>query len=119
MQKRVTARHFDLTPEIREKAEEEMDGLTRYFDNIISAEFILDMERHRRIAEIRLKVYKDVLAATGETDDIYTAMDMAADKAKGQLKKYKEKLKLKNPQLIDKMQQEVSKPSTNPDDLDV
>lgn len=119
MQKRITARHFDLTPEIREKAEEEMDGLSRYFDNIISAEFILDMEKHRRIAELRIKVYKDVLAATGETDDIYTAMDMAADKAKGQLKKYKDKLKLKNPQLIEKVQQEISKPSTNPEDLDV
>ena len=65
MQKMVTARHFDLTPEIRAKAEDEMEGLTRFFDNIISAEFILDMERHRRIAELRVKVYKDVIAATG------------------------------------------------------
>jgi ribosome-associated translation inhibitor RaiA len=50
MQKKVTARHFDLTPEMKARAEEEIDGLTRFYDRIISAEFILDTERHRRIA---------------------------------------------------------------------
>ena len=119
MQKMVTARHFDLTPEIRAKAEEEMEGLTRFFDNIISAEFILDQERHRRIAELRVKVYKEVIAATGETDDIYTAIDTAVDKAKGRLNKYKDKLKQKDPEAIDRMQQERAKPATNPEDLDV
>ena len=46
MKKKVTARHFDMTPEIKERAEEQIESLTKYFDNIISAEFILDAEVH-------------------------------------------------------------------------
>ncbi|MCB2230896.1 ribosome-associated translation inhibitor RaiA [bacterium] len=119
MQKKITARHFDLTPEIREKAEEEMDGLSRFFDNIISSEFILDVERHRRIAELRVKVYKEVLSATAETDDMYASIDASIDKVKTQLKKYKGKLKDKDPGKIEKLAEERTRPSTNPDEVDV
>lgn len=119
MQKTITARHFDLTPEIKTKAEEEMDGLTRFFDNIISAEFILDMEKHRRMAELKVKVYKDVISANAETDDIYTAIETASDKAKGRLKKYKEKLKDKDQHQIERLQEESTRPETNPDEVDV
>ncbi len=118
MQKKITARHFDLTAEIKEKAEQEMEGLTRFFDNIISAEFILDMERHRRSAELRVSVYKEVISGSAETDDIYSAIDSATVKVKGQLKKYKEKLKDRDPAQIEKMMTEASRPSTNPEDID-
>jgi putative sigma-54 modulation protein len=119
MQMKVTARHFDLTPEIRDKAESEMEGLTRYFENIISAEFILDTERHRRMAELRVKVYNQMLSGTGETDDLYASMELAIDKVKGQLKKYKGKLKERRPEEIASHTEAVTKPSTNPDDVDI
>ncbi len=118
MQKTITARHFDLTTELREKAEAEMDGLTRYFDNIISAELVLDMERHRRMAELKVKVYKDVLTGTGETDDMYNAIDMAVDKVKGQLKRYKGKLKERKPEQIADVTEEATRPTTDPDEVD-
>jgi len=119
MQKKVTARHFDLTPEIKDHAENEMEGLTRYFENIISAEFILDMERHRRLAELKVKVYKETLSATGETDDLYASMEVAVDKVKGQLKKYKGKLKNRKPEEITETTEALTRPATNPDDIDV
>lgn len=119
MQKKVTARHFDLTPEIREKAESEMESLTRYFENIISAEFILDTERHRRMAELNVKVYKEMISATAETDDMYSAMDTVVEKVKGQLKKYKGKLKLKRPEKIHETEEAATRPSTNPDEVDL
>jgi len=119
MQKTITARHFDLTSELREKAEVEMDGLTRYFDNIVSAELILDMERHRRIAELKVKVYKEVLTATGETDDMYNAINMAVDKVKKQLKRYKGKLKGKKPEQIADVTEQATRPATDPDEVDI
>ena len=119
MKKMITARHFDLTPEIREKSETEMETLTRFFDNIVSAEFILDIERHRRIAELRVKVYRELMTGTGETDDIYTAIDVAVEKVKKQLKKYKGKLKDKDPARIDRLQEEVTRPAANPDEVDM
>jgi putative sigma-54 modulation protein len=119
MQKKVTARHFDLTPEIKEKAEEEMEGLTRYFENIISAEFILDKERHRRMAELKVKVFKETLSGTAETDDLYASIEMAVDKVKGQLKKYKGKLKDRKPEAIAEVTEAATKPSTDPDEVDI
>jgi len=119
MLKKITARHFDLTPEMRERAEQEMEGLTRYFDNIISAEMILDTERHRRTAELKVKVYKDTLSGTGDTDDLYNSIAVAVDKVKGQLKKYKGKLKNRRPDEIAETIDSLTRPQTNEDEVDV
>jgi len=119
MLKKVTARHFDMTPEIRTKAETEMEGLTRFFDNIISAEFILDIERHRRMAELKVKVYNNTLSGSGETDDMYNSIDMAIDKVKTQLKKHKGKLKRKDPEAIAEKTEALTRPSTDVDEVDI
>ncbi len=116
---KITARHFDLTPELRARAEEELENLTRFFENIISGEFILDVERHRRIAELKLKVYKDTISAKAESDDMHIAMTQAVDKAKAQLKKYKGKLKEKKVDEISEKAQALTRPKTNVDEVDV
>ncbi|MFZ5980189.1 MAG: ribosome hibernation-promoting factor, HPF/YfiA family [Candidatus Zixiibacteriota bacterium] len=119
MLKKVTARHFDMTPEIKNKAEAEMEGLTRFFDNIISAEFILDVERHRRMAELKVKVYNSTLSGSGETDDMYNSIDTAIEKVKVQLKKHKGKLKRKDPEVIAEKTEALTKPVTDVDELDI
>ncbi|HOP07930.1 MAG TPA: ribosome-associated translation inhibitor RaiA [candidate division Zixibacteria bacterium] len=119
MQTIITARHFDLTDEMKAHAEGEIEGLTRYFDNIISAELILDKERHRRTAELRVKVYKDTLTGTGDTDDLYNSIGVAVDKVKAQLKKYKGKLKERRPEEIVETKDALTKPSTDPDSVDL
>ncbi|MCX6834003.1 MAG: ribosome-associated translation inhibitor RaiA [candidate division Zixibacteria bacterium] len=118
MLKKVTARHFDLTPEIKARAEEEMEGLTRFFDRIISAEFVLDAERHRRTAELRVKVHAHTLSASAETDDIVTAITTAGDKVKSQLKKFKGKLKDKDPSEITELTNAKTRPDTDVDGVD-
>ncbi|UCG61351.1 MAG: ribosome-associated translation inhibitor RaiA [Candidatus Zixiibacteriota bacterium] len=119
MLKKISARHFDLTDEMKSAAESEMEGLTRYFENIISAEMVLDTERHRRKAELKVKVYNNVLTGTGDTDDMYTSIAQAVDKVKGQLKKYKGKLKHKNPEQITEVKDALTKPTTDIDEVDV
>ncbi|RKX29297.1 MAG: ribosome-associated translation inhibitor RaiA [Candidatus Zixiibacteriota bacterium] len=119
MQKKITARHFDISPEMKTKAEEEMDRLTRYFENIVSAELVLDTERHRRIAELKVNVYNNTISGSGETDDMYSSIAVAVDKAIGQLKKHKGKLKNRRPEEIVETKEELTRPSTDPDELDV
>lgn len=118
MLKKISARHFDLTEEMKQKAEAEMDSLTRFFENIISAEMVLDAERHRRIAEINVKVYSNTLSATGESDDIYNSIDLAVDKIKTQLKKYKGKLKDKNPEAIAETIDSLTRPDTDDETIE-
>jgi putative sigma-54 modulation protein len=119
MLKKVTARHFDLTPEMKAQAEQEIENLTRFFDNIISAEMVLDTERHRRKAELKITVYNSTISATGDTDDMYNSISVAVDKAKGQLLKYKDKLKHKKPEAITETIDELTRPATNVDDADI
>lgn len=118
MQKTITARHFDLTDEMRERAESEMDSLTRYFENIISAELVLDMERHLQKAELRVKVYNNSITGTGETDDMYNSISVSVDKVKIQLKKYKGKLKDRRPDEINETISKLTRPQTDVDELD-
>lgn len=118
MLKKITARHFDLTAEMKERAEEEMDRLTRYFDNIVSAELVLDTERHRHVAELRVNVYNNMITGTGDTGDMYNSITVAVDKVKVQLKKYKGKLKHKKPEEITETIDTLTRPNTNVDEVD-
>lgn len=118
MNTKVTARHFELTPEIKSLAEENFDTLQRYYDNIISCHLILDVEKHRKLAELQMSVFGQTLKATGETDDMYISIETAFDKARGQLKKYKGKLKQKNPKEINIAQADAAKPDTDVDSVD-
>jgi putative sigma-54 modulation protein len=119
MQKTITARHFDLTPDIKARAEEEMDGLTRFFDRIISAEFVLGAEKHRRLAELHVKVHAHTLTASAETDDIITAIASAADKVTVQLKKYKGKMKDKDPSEVTDLMNATTRPDTDVEGVDM
>ena len=116
---KITARHFDLTPELRDRAEKEFESLKRFFDNIVSAELELEVERHRKLAEITVKVYNTTLKATGETEDMYLSIDQAIDRMKGQLKKAKGKLKLRQPEKINAATEKRTRPKTNVDEVDV
>lgn len=119
MQKKISARHFDLTEELKEKAEAEMESLTKYYENIVSADLVLDMERHRRLAELKIKVYNQTLAASGDSDDMINSIAMAVDKVRVQLLKYKGKLKDKKPEEITETKDATTRPSTNDEELDI
>lgn len=119
MLKKISARHFDLTDDMREKAEMEMEGLSRYFENIISAELVLDTERHRRLAELKVKVYNQTLTGSGDTDDMINSITTAVDKVKTQLKKYKGKLKNKKPEEIVDVIDSITRPVTDVDEVDI
>ncbi len=115
----ITARHFDLTHELKAHIEKEINGLTRYFENIISTEVILDVEKYRQTAEIKIKVYREVITAKADTSDMYQSIEQAISKVKTQLKKYKGKLKDKHPEQIAEAVEKITKPDTDVDSVDI
>ena len=118
MLKTITARHFDLSNEMKTKAEAEIEGLRKFFDNIISADLVLDSEKHRKKAELKIKVYNQTLTATADTDDIYNSIDAVVVKIKGQLKKYKGKLRDKHPDEIANTVRKLTKPLTDDEEIE-
>jgi putative sigma-54 modulation protein len=106
----ITARHFDLTPELKTFVDDEINKLKRFFDNIVSGSAVLEVEGYRQRSEVTVKVYGATLTGTGESDDMYISVEESIDKLKGQLKKYKGKLK-------DKNQKKVAADKNAPPDL--
>ena len=91
MQITITARHFDLTDAIRDHIESELERLERYFDHIISAQFILKLEKDRNYAEVILHVPKNDFKTEAVDDNMYLAIDGAIEKVEKQIKKLKGK----------------------------
>ena len=89
---RITARHFDLTPELKNYARSNLDHLSRFVDNIIDAHLIMDVEKHRNSAELTMSVNGHNLVVHTTTDDMYASIDDIRDKMERRLKKYHAKV---------------------------
>ena len=93
MQIRTTARHFDLTDDLKDFAEKQITKLERYFNQIIDAHLIMEMEKSRMTAELKMKVYGTVLTSKHRSFDMRDSVERVIDKMEIQLKRYKERLK--------------------------
>ncbi len=96
MQIRTTARHFELTDDLRDFAEKGIQKLGRYFNHIIDTHLILETEKSRMTAELKIKVYGTVLTSKHKSFDMYDSVEKVIGKMEVQLKRYKGKLKDKN-----------------------
>jgi putative sigma-54 modulation protein len=89
---RITARHFDLTDDLKNFVEHEIEKLGRYFNHIIDTHLILDAEKSRMTAELKVKVYGTILTSKVRSFDMYKSVEEVIDKMGGQLKRYKGRL---------------------------
>ena len=98
----TTARHYELTPALKEYAEGKVDHLTTFFDKIVSAHVVFALEKYRHFVEATLHVNGKDIVAHGESEDMYTSVDRVVEKLERQLRKYKGKLyKKKSPKLME------------------
>lgn len=83
----TTARHFDLTPGLREHAEKRIERLQRYLGGVDDVHVILTTEKHRRIAEIALHAAGTEVVGRDESDDMVASIDRVVDRIERQLKR--------------------------------
>jgi putative sigma-54 modulation protein len=96
MKVRITARHFNLTEDLKEFAESRIKSLTRYFDNIIGIHLKLDVEKYRHSADLNATVHGTMLSCSANSNDMYASVDEVVKKMEAQVKKYKSRLKDKD-----------------------
>jgi len=91
---RITGRTGDVTAGMKAKAAAKVEKLSRFYDRITWVDVILGVTRERKSVEMSagLNRGQTVIAKT-ESDDMFTAIDMAVDKITRQLRKHKEKLR--------------------------
>ena len=95
MEIRTTARHFELTDNLKSFTENEVKRLEKYYDHIIDVHVTMSVEKSRQIAEISVKVYGTILTAKAKAFDMYVAIEQVLTKMETQIKKYKSKLREK------------------------
>jgi putative sigma-54 modulation protein len=88
----VNGRHLEITPALKNYAEEKIKKFERYASDITEATVTLSVEKYRHKAEVLLKTNGMLIQAESVTGEIYSAIDDVSEKLDRQLKKYKEKL---------------------------
>lgn len=88
----VNGRHLEITPALKNYAEEKIKKFERYSSDITEAIVTLSVEKYRHKAEVQLKANGMLIQAESVTGEIYSAIDEVSEKLDRQIKKYKEKL---------------------------
>ncbi|HIG40171.1 MAG: ribosome-associated translation inhibitor RaiA [bacterium] len=91
MQISVSGHHIDVTDSLRAYVETKLDRLERHYDRITNMQVILSVEKQRQKAESTIRISGGEVFAEAESEDLYAAIDMLADKLDRQLIKQKEK----------------------------
>ena len=91
MQISVSGHHIDVTDSLRAYVESKLDRLERHYDRITNMQVILSVEKQRQKAESTVRISGGEVYADAESEDLYAAIDMLADKLDRQLIKQKEK----------------------------
>lgn len=88
----VNGRNIDVTPALRQYAEEKISKFERYLSNITEAIITMTVEKYRHKVEVLLKANGVLIQAEGTTGEIYSSIDNVVEKLEKQVKKYKEKM---------------------------
>jgi ribosomal subunit interface protein len=89
----VTFRHVAPTDAIREYAERKFAHMARFLKRACTAHLILTVDKYRQHGEVTVKSGRLAVTAQEETRDLYSVIDLLADKASRQLKSQQDKFK--------------------------
>ena len=93
MQTSVTFKNLESSDHLKAYVSDKLNRFDKYLYNPAEANVVLSVEKFRHIAEIN--IIGDRLSINGkeETEDMYSAIDMALDKLEKQIKKNKQKIR--------------------------
>jgi len=87
MQIHFTGRHIEISDSLRQYAEERLNKMSTYIDDITDIHTTLSVEKHRHQADILIKSKSGAFIASAETDDMYLSLSQAIDKLETQAHK--------------------------------
>jgi putative sigma-54 modulation protein len=98
MQVTVTGRHMTVNDSTRAYAEEKFGRISKIYDaEPIVAEVVLYAHKNpaiadRFVAEVTVRLKGHIVRAQESAGDMHAAIDLAADKAEAQMRKYKDRV---------------------------
>ena len=97
----ISGKNIDITPGLREAAENKIGKLERYFSPDTEVQVTMSVEKGRQKIEVTIPVKGSIIRAEQDSNDMYVSIDLVEEIIERQIKKYKTKL-------IDKKQAAIS-----------
>ncbi|MDQ7821146.1 MAG: ribosome-associated translation inhibitor RaiA [Armatimonadota bacterium] len=96
----VTGKHLQVTPALRDYAEQKVGRIARYLDHVAEAQVVLSVERRRglgraQVAEVTIRGDGLLLRGEEASADMYASLDQVVDKLRRQIERYRSRLILK------------------------
>ncbi|MGB4811155.1 MAG: ribosome-associated translation inhibitor RaiA [Methylophilaceae bacterium] len=91
MNLQLTGLHLEVTPALREYVTNKLTRIGNHFDHVIDVKVTMSVEKLIQKVEATLHVPGNDLHVTCTNDNMYSAIDMLADKLDRQVLKHKEK----------------------------
>lgn len=94
---RFTGRHMEMTEALKSYIENALSKLETHLERGLDADVILDVEKHRHIAEINLNANGVKVYSKESSADMYASVDAVINKLETQVKKYKGRINRHQP----------------------
>jgi len=92
----VSGKNIEVTPALREYAEKKIGKLSKHFNYLnsdnLEAQVTFNVEKGRHIVEVTIPVNDIILRGEEETQDMYSSIDLVAEKLEKQIAKFKTRL---------------------------
>ena len=88
----LVGKHVKITPPIRDYIFEKLNKVERLTDNIIEVFVTLEVQKLSHRVTILMKFFHFQIKVKGETEEMYSAIDLATNKLCNLIRKYKKKL---------------------------
>jgi putative sigma-54 modulation protein len=86
-----TARHIDITPDVKKYCERRISSIEKLLGFPVDVDLILSVEKYRHKVEINVKAKGTTFNTVEETQDIMNSLNIAFDNIDKRIKKEKEK----------------------------
>ena len=87
----VSGHQVEITDPLHEYAAEKIGRVHKHFDHVTNTNVVLHVEKTRHMAEATIHARGATLHATATGTDLYSAIDLLADKLDRQVVRHKEK----------------------------
>jgi len=92
MQVHITGRHVEITDGIRDHIYDKAERTLIDFPRIEDVRVILELQKHQHSAEVLVQGKNLHVEGKAASENMYTSIDQALDKAERQLRKRREKV---------------------------
>jgi putative sigma-54 modulation protein len=97
MQVHITGRHVEITDGLRDHIYDKVERTLSDFPRVEDVRIILDLQKRVHLVEVLVQGNHLHVEGTASSENMYTSIDQALDKAERQLRKLREKVQDHHP----------------------